>query len=176
MEKPGDPTPHREPGETVSCPVGALPPAPSLSYSLPFLVFGMCMLLCKVEVCFNLIGFARIFLASSWEAGHGVLFITPSLKTFTSVVDTVNVQQNLCFLLLGNVEGRSPKPPASLASRIADKDKPFICSFTVSAVGGFVLSAVSWLPAPDSATAPLLILRWPWLFFFFFINPKQTSF
>lgn len=60
-----------------------------------------------------------------------MLFIAPSLKTFSSLVDTARVQQNLCFFLLGNKEGRSPKPPITLTSRITDNDKPFICSFTV---------------------------------------------
>lgn len=179
MEEPGDPTPQREPGETVSSPAGALPPAPTLSYSSPFLVFGTCMLLCKVEVCFHLIGFARIFLVSSWEVGHGLLFITPSLKTSSSLVDTVNVRQNLCFLLLGNAEGRSSNPPASLPSRTADKDEPFICSFTISAGGDFVLSAVSWLDAPDSAAAPNVPAAYSTLamaYIFFFYKPEANRF
>lgn len=71
-----------------------------------------------------------------------MLFITPSLKTFSSIVDTADVQQNLYFFLLGNKEGRSPKPPVSLTSRIIDNDNTFICSFTVLGGGGLLLSAV----------------------------------
>lgn len=69
----------------------------------------MCMSLCKVEVCFDLVGFARLFLVKLWGGrGHGVLFITPSLKTLSSLVDTADVQQNLYFFHLGHKEGGRP--------------------------------------------------------------------
>lgn len=72
-----------------------------------------------------------------------MLFITPSLKTSSSLVETAPVQQNPCFLLLGNKKGRCPKPAISLTSRITDKHKHIIGSFTLEAGGDDVLSALT---------------------------------
>lgn len=56
-----------------------LPPAPALIHGGPFLVSGMGILLCKVEVCFDLIDFARLFLVTLWEeAGMGCYLSHPA--------------------------------------------------------------------------------------------------